>query len=179
MFTGWLPPLSDSSPEHPSTSDQSLPSPHIIVTSTLPENHQFPRLSRQEMSPKNCHQHNYSRQKCLPYFPKLLFCRAQIFLGLKSLWERCSQLLFFILIILLLNQNRDRTLFDNVVLTDADLDDNVSLWADWARLCVTWWRPRRRHWSSAWRRTFAGFAPLTRPPYTHSRPIMPPYNTRQ
>ena len=34
MFTGWLPPLSDSSPEHPSTSDQS-PSPHIIVTSTF------------------------------------------------------------------------------------------------------------------------------------------------
>ena len=74
------------------TPPQNTPRPQIsppVLTLLSPrlllENHQFPRLSQQELSPKHCHHQNYSRQKSLPYFPKMLFCQAQIFL--KSLWE--------------------------------------------------------------------------------------------
>ena len=71
---------------------------------------------------------------------------------------------------------------DNDVLTTADVDVDVVaggqrlvVGSDWGRLCVTWWQQAAA--AELWRRTFAGFAPLTRPPYTHSRPIMPPYRT--
>ena len=198
MFTGWLPP--PSSPllplEHPSTSDQS-PSPHIIITQTprlLPKCHWLARLSQQETtlqtSPKNGfrHHHIYPWKESLPYVPKILFCQAQIF---KSLWKVLLDYVVHAGVndeALAQPSNKialTRPLFDvvdNDVLTTADVDVDVVaggqrlvVGLDWGRLCVTWWQQAAA--AELWRRTFAGFAPLTRPPYTHSRPIMPPYRT--